>query len=393
MRIDITVENKIAINNDPNARIVCGNSDYEINFMFDAEWDSHDVKTAIFVSNGKCSRQVFTGNVCPVPVLQNTQIVWVGVFAGTIDDGTLSTSTPAIVQCTPCITDGDNVPAPPQDDVYNQIIKLLEEIRNGGGGGEGAKEIVTVDIDTMLDNNNTALFLSLSERYIKGEISLVASLDGSAAIVSAVQRDDDNILWTAFTAYPSQWGYISIVVYNIVYNSDGETATLEYSANETKNYELPDLSLQGNMDTLVGMKYFPETNTAKYVAVYLKDELANLDLTDDEKTEICDGIGAANKLYVDSNFVAKTATLGNRVYVSQSQSNGTFLNSTVPYATGAQSATIALRGQYGTLAVGTPTDDAHATTKKYVDDKIGDIETVLDSIIAIQNTLIGGGTV
>ena len=31
--------------------------------------------------------------------------------------------------------------------------------------------------------------------------------------------------------------------------------------------------------------------------------------------------------------------------------------------------------------------------KKYVDDMAGDIETALDNIIAIQNTLIGGGSV
>jgi hypothetical protein len=40
-----------------------------------------------------------------------------------------------------------------------------------------------------------------------------------------------------------------------------------------------------------------------------------------------------------------------------------------------------------------PTQDAHLTNKKYVDNQIGNIETALDNIIAIQNELIGGGTV
>jgi hypothetical protein len=106
--------------------VVCGNSDYVIDFEFDEEWDNHDVKTAVFVVKGQIMKQVFTGTVCEMPVFQNTLVAWVGVFAGTIDDGTLSTSTPALVHCKPCVTDGDNPPAPPQDDVYNQIVALCE---------------------------------------------------------------------------------------------------------------------------------------------------------------------------------------------------------------------------------------------------------------------------
>lgn len=38
-----------------------------------------------------------------------------------------------------------------------------------------------------------------------------------------------------------------------------------------------------------------------------------------------------------------------------------------------------------------PTDDTDAVNKMYVDDKVGSIETALDSIIAIQNSILGGG--
>ena len=123
-RITIEIKDKIAtcLTELP---VVCGNADYVVDFAFDEEWNEHEVKTAIFVVNGKATPQVFAGNVCPIPVIQNTLIVWVGVFAGTVDDGTLSTSTPALVKCIPCITDGDNIPMAPPDDVYNQIIALI----------------------------------------------------------------------------------------------------------------------------------------------------------------------------------------------------------------------------------------------------------------------------
>lgn len=110
--------------------LVCGNSNYVVEFVFDEEWERHDVKTAVFKSNGTCIKTVFNGTMCKVPVMQNTMAVTVGVFAGTIDDGTLSTSTPALVRCKPCATDGEDVPPTPPDDVYNQIVGLCEEAVN-----------------------------------------------------------------------------------------------------------------------------------------------------------------------------------------------------------------------------------------------------------------------
>lgn len=138
-RITIEIKDKIAtcLTESP---IVCGNADYVVDFVFDEEWNEHDVKTAVFVVNGKATLQVFAGNACPVPVIQNTLLAWVGVFAGTVDDGTLSTSTPALVKCIPCVTDGDRVPMAPPDDVYNQIIGLINSgILRGEQGEKGER--------------------------------------------------------------------------------------------------------------------------------------------------------------------------------------------------------------------------------------------------------------
>lgn len=124
--ITLNVRDKIAscITEKP---VVCGNSDYEIQFNFDEEWNGHEIKTAVFTVNGKSVLRPFSGTVCKIPELNNTLILWVGVFAGTIDDGTLSTSTPALVHCVPCATDGEHLPFPPPDDVYNQIVELCDE--------------------------------------------------------------------------------------------------------------------------------------------------------------------------------------------------------------------------------------------------------------------------
>ncbi len=51
------------------------------------------------------------------------------------------------------------------------------------------------------------------------------------------------------------------------------------------------------------------------------------------------------------------------------------------------------RQSNGNLFTNTPVNDLDCTNKKYVDDLVGDIETALDNIIAMQNELIGGDSV
>lgn len=153
--------------------IVCGNSKYVADFVFDEEWNEHEVKTAVFKVNGECFREVFTGTSCKIPAVQNTVAVTIGVFAGTIDDGTLSTTTPAMVRCKPCITDGESIPMPPQDDVYNQIVGLCEEAvstaksveeRADNGEFDGEKgDPGTIDQETLNDINN-----SIAKKLDKG---------------------------------------------------------------------------------------------------------------------------------------------------------------------------------------------------------------------------------
>ena len=120
-RITIEIVDKIAtcLTELP---VVCGNSDYEVEFKFDEEWNEHSVKTARFRVNGEYTDVVFEGDICNMPIITNAKIVWIGVFAGE-----LSTSTPAIVYCKPSILDGEDVPAPPRDDVYSQIVALCNE--------------------------------------------------------------------------------------------------------------------------------------------------------------------------------------------------------------------------------------------------------------------------
>lgn len=111
--------------------IVCGNSDYQILFSFDSEWDAYTVKTArfVFMKNGALLYEdtVFEGDTCTAPVLYDTDCVAVGVYAGNI-----RTTTPARIPCARCITDSASVHPDPPPDVYTQILEYLAGLETAG---------------------------------------------------------------------------------------------------------------------------------------------------------------------------------------------------------------------------------------------------------------------
>lgn len=121
MIIKITVRNKIAMLSAP-AAIVCGNSDYSIQFDFDDEWAGYETKTARFIIGGKYTDVVFSGDTVDMPIVYNTRMVAVGVFAGD-----LRTTTPALIFAHRGILDGTGSPAAPDADVYNAIMQALND--------------------------------------------------------------------------------------------------------------------------------------------------------------------------------------------------------------------------------------------------------------------------
>lgn len=121
MIIKITVKNKIAMLAVPVA-IVCGNSDYSIQFEFDDEWAGYETKTARFITGSKYTDVVFSGDTVDMPIVYNTRMVAVGVFAGD-----LRTTTPALIFAHRGILDGTGSHAAPDADVYNAIMQALND--------------------------------------------------------------------------------------------------------------------------------------------------------------------------------------------------------------------------------------------------------------------------
>ena len=140
--IQISVRDKIATQTDGTV-IINGNSDYSIEFDFDAEWADLNNKIGIFAYNDAAAHKwayqpvMFSGNTCAVPILRDIHCVYVGVTAGNV-----RVTTPAKVQCRLSISDYADTEEPPSADIWGQILAKLDElqteideIKAGGVGG------------------------------------------------------------------------------------------------------------------------------------------------------------------------------------------------------------------------------------------------------------------
>ena len=131
--IKICVERKVAVAESPVV-YVCGNSDYQLAFAFDEEWENYPEKTARFHYRDVRRKEdiyqdvIFHGDCCPVPVIFDARIIRVGVFAGN-----LHTTTKAVILAKRSVLCGGGSPAAPTEDVYAQIMELLN--RRGPGSG------------------------------------------------------------------------------------------------------------------------------------------------------------------------------------------------------------------------------------------------------------------
>lgn len=138
--IHINVKNRVATANG-DSRIINGNSDYNIEFDFDAEWADLNNKIGIFAYNDAAAHKwayqtvTFSGNTCTVPILRDIHCVYVGVTAGNV-----RVTTPAKVQCRLSISDYADTEEPPSADVWGQILAKLDELQTeideikAGGG-------------------------------------------------------------------------------------------------------------------------------------------------------------------------------------------------------------------------------------------------------------------
>lgn len=164
--IHVNVKNRVATANG-DSRIINGNSDYNIEFDFDAEWADLNNKVGIFAYNDAAAHKwayqtvMFSGNTCAVPILRDIHCVYVGVTAGNV-----RVTTPAKVQCRLSISDYADTEEPPSADVWGQILAKLDELQTEideikeGEVWEKVCQVTTTE-------DTTAIYQSFGRNYKK----------------------------------------------------------------------------------------------------------------------------------------------------------------------------------------------------------------------------------
>lgn len=159
----IEVRDKIATLKSKNFNLVGGNSDYDVVFDFDDDWEDYPTKTAVFVfGKGVPVFQIFEGNVCKGVAINGATMCLIGAFAGDI-----KTTTSAEVECVykSILDDANGTPEPPTEDVYNQIMDLLNKyIEQGGGGSGGSAVSPTVEI-TPIENGHRVTITDINGKH------------------------------------------------------------------------------------------------------------------------------------------------------------------------------------------------------------------------------------
>lgn len=140
--LHVTVKNKIATYRQRDGAIVCGNKGYIIAFTFDSEWDEYSTKTARFIWQGKYYDQIFTGVECPVPIINDTTELTIGVYAGD-----LKTTTPADIPCLTSILCGNPEMANGMvKDYREEAVTAAEEAKAAAEEAKAAAQVVVFPV-------------------------------------------------------------------------------------------------------------------------------------------------------------------------------------------------------------------------------------------------------
>lgn len=173
--------------------VISHNSDYVAEFEFDEEWQDK-VKTVYFVcEDGSYQAVVMSGNSCGVPMLDGEhRRIFVGVQAGAAKKpSVLKTTRPCCLKVRDSIADLLGQPIPdPTPDVYQQIMALLEDIKQG----EVSPEDIQKAVDNYLTENPISVDIATTEKagIVTVGKNLSITKDGVLSVDTTDSAEQDN---------------------------------------------------------------------------------------------------------------------------------------------------------------------------------------------------------
>ena len=376
--IKIRVEGRRATNLTPEVKLVTWNEGYEAEFEFDESWSASELKTALFITKGQTIRKPFTGNKCEVPMLVGVEILRVGVESNDILG--LKTTLAAVVECEFSARDlsGEEIEAPTPS-VYDEIIELINSgMLKGDKGDAGSiafKPVIALPTENI---DNSVIYLVPIEGNDENSFAEYVYIDGKWEVLGSVALNVDLSEYVKFADFDHQ------TIESLTENSQEMTDTQKASACEWLG-AVPQTKINNDMYVVYGRassygNYAPQEYTFSYTPSHGSfvrwgdpNTLGATEVTPYGALYAptpLQPFQAANKKYVDDNFLRTNKTTGNKVYVSQSQSDGSIKQTMVTFSSSVVSGAIVARNSSGAILANVPTEDNHVSNKKYVDDAI-----------------------
>ena len=207
-------------------------------------------------------------------------------------------------------------------------IKELEELIGGGDQPTESKEVVIVDIQTMLATQDVAQFLEISQKLKNGEAIVYGKIGNSMGTITCYEENDTNKIWDSIAlGWDSYEGTYTIISYRLMCYGDSSldiyTQEIDPSdyvmKSEDKNvlYATNDLGLQSRR---------PYSQDAKEDAIVQRTATGTIKAADPQEDE-----DVTTKQYVAKEFVKKTdianannagVVVGDKTYGFQVTANG-----------------------------------------------------------------------
>ena len=163
MQLLFKVDEQIITFENHEKKVVAKSQNYlTCKFSFSEEWNNV-TKTAIFISaKGNVYNQILNDDSCAVPweVIEYPHFI-VSIFGG---DRITANSVSVTVTKSGYVL--GETPKEPTPDVYQQILKMIEDIEVGGISEEKLKEIVNAEIEKVI--NSADFKEGLAEEVLKG---------------------------------------------------------------------------------------------------------------------------------------------------------------------------------------------------------------------------------
>lgn len=261
MNFSIIVTDKVARPDVDAPIIVCGNSDYVIDFVFDNEWEEYEIKNAIFTfkrgGQKKAIEVVFTGTQCAVPILSGIDEVWIGVYAGE-----LHTTTPARFACKKsAVCDVARMEDPPTD-VYNQLLEVLKNnfpIEAGLAAREAADyayqqiEAARSLMEQEIENMYATLADKIDRQYVLDMVNGVTVWENPDVTVSFEAQTIDldlsqynrfAVIYLERTSLSARRSEVNVYEKDVYYTVTIADPTTNYGGVEARYVKISDNSIQ-----------------------------------------------------------------------------------------------------------------------------------------------------